>query len=137
MKIGGLARSILKPLFLFRRKAPLLSYILGRLVTMAVLLFMLGLVIFGMMELAPGDIVSQVMIQQIFSGGDEGGRAERTNRTVSLDQYTAQRAALGLDQPFYVQYFRWLRQVLVHHNLGQSLISRAPVSFIISSRIVN
>ena len=44
---------------------------------------------------------------------------------------------LGLDKPFYVQYFRWLERVVCHGDLGKSLISKAPVSFLISSRIWN
>jgi peptide/nickel transport system permease protein len=53
------------------------------------------------------------------------------------DQLEAQRKALGLDQPFYVQYFKWLNRVFIHGDLGVSLISRAPVSFLIASRLPN
>jgi peptide/nickel transport system permease protein len=56
---------------------------------------------------------------------------------MSPEQIAARRAELGLDQPFYAQYFRWLRQVILRGDLGVSLISRAPVSFLIASRIVN
>ena len=47
------------------------------------------------------------------------------------------RSEMGLDQPFTIQYFKWLKRVIVNHDLGVSLISRAPVSFLIKSRIVN
>ena len=43
----------------------------------------------------------------------------------------------ALDKPFYVQYFKWLERVLIHHDLGVSLISRTPVTFLIGSRIWN
>jgi peptide/nickel transport system permease protein len=36
-----------------------------------------------------------------------------------------------------MQYFRWLRQVVVYGDLGVSLISRAPVLFLMGSRIAN
>jgi peptide/nickel transport system permease protein len=65
------------------------------------------------------------------------GRAQVAERDFSGEWAEAQRQELGLDKPFYVQYFRWLKQVIVHHDLGVSLISRAPVSFLISSRLVN
>jgi peptide/nickel transport system permease protein len=87
------------------------------------------------MELAPGDIVDQIMIQQLFSENES--RSVRRDTTMSAEQLAARRAYLGLDQPFYVQYFRWLNRVLIHHDLGVSLISRAPVSFLIGSRIWN
>ncbi|MCL2066159.1 MAG: ABC transporter permease [Treponema sp.] len=128
------ARAVLKPIYIFRRRFPLLSYIINRLLTMTIMLFLLGLAVFGLMALAPGDIVDQIMIQQLFS---EHGRASLNLQSLSMDQLAARRAELGLDQPFYVQYFRWLNRVVLHGDLGVSLISRAPVSFLISSRILN
>ena len=102
---------------------------------MTVMLFLLGLAVFGLMALAPGDIVDQIMMQQIFSESQR--RAGQNLQSMSMEQLEARRAELGLDKPFYVQYLRWLNRVVVHQDLGVSLISRAPVSFLISSRIVN
>ncbi|MDR0878814.1 MAG: ABC transporter permease, partial [Treponema sp.] len=133
--LSELAAVLLKPFYLFKRKAPLLSYILSRLVTMLVMLFILGFAIFGLMELAPGDIVDQIMLQQIF--GENSTRAGQNQQALSMEQLNAQRAALGLDKPFYIQYFFWLNRVIVHHDLGIRLISRAPVSFLIASRLLN
>ena len=124
-----------KPFYTFRKKAPLPSYILGRLLVMTVMLFLLGLAVFGLMALAPGDIVSQVMMQQIMSSSE--GRASAAQRDLSGEWAEAQRKELGLDQPFYVQYLKWLKQVLINHDLGISLISRAPVTFLIGTRLLN
>jgi peptide/nickel transport system permease protein len=126
---------LLSPFYLFKRKFPLPAYIAGRVVTMGFMLFILGLAVFGLMDLAPGDIVDQVMIQQIFS--ENQGRMQTNREALNAEQLEARRHELGLDQPFYVQYFRWLKQVFVHHDLGLSLISRAPVSFLIASRLPN
>ena len=125
----------LRPIYAFKRRFPLLSYIVNRLLTMAVMLFLLGLAVFGLMALAPGDIVDQIMIQQLFS--ENQGRASINLQSMSDDQLAARRAELGLDQPFYFQYLRWLKGVVVDRDLGVSLISRAPVSFLIYSRIIN
>ena len=46
----------------------------------------------------------------------------------------AKRIALGLDQPFYVQYFVWLGQML-KGNMGYSISSFQPVSGMIASHI--
>jgi peptide/nickel transport system permease protein len=132
---AGVFTRIVQPFYLFRKKAPLLSYILGRLLTMAAMLFILGFAVFGLMELAPGDIVDQIMLQQIF--GENQGRAGQNQEAMDQEQLEAQRRSLGLDQPFYIQYFNWLKRVIVHQDLGTSLISRAPVSFLISSRLPN
>jgi peptide/nickel transport system permease protein len=130
---GGALRVLLEPLYRFKRKAPLASYILNRLFTMLVMLFLLGLAVFGLMELAPGDIVSRLMIQQLFDADSPAGQ----ERNFTAEQLAAQRTALGLDLPFYAQYLRWLKRVVVHRDLGHSLISRAPVSFLIASRLFN
>lgn len=130
---------------LFQKKAPLAAFITGRLITMLVLLFLLGFALFGLMELAPGDIVDQMMSQQIMSSMDSGAAKMSSSSTPGKDdnqllnekQIARLRAEFGLDKPFYVQYFKWLNRVLVHHDLGTSLISRAPVSFLIRSRIWN
>jgi peptide/nickel transport system permease protein len=127
-------KNLLIPVYHFRRRFPLLSYILTRFVTMVVTLFILGLVIFLLMELAPGDIVSQLMMQQLL-GSETSSRG--ADRNFTAEQFAAQRTALGLDRPFYEQYLRWLNRVFMHHDLGVSLISRAPVSFLIASRLFN
>ncbi|MDR0586577.1 MAG: ABC transporter permease [Treponema sp.] len=128
-------QKIFSPFFYLRRKFPLLFYIAGRFCTMCVMLFLLGFAIFGLMELAPGDIVDQIMLRQLFS--ETQGRASVNQENFSMEQLEARRAELGLDQPFYIQYFKWLGRVFLHHDLGQSLISRAPVSFLIASRLGN
>lgn len=140
----------------FRKKAPLTSFITGRILTMIVILFVLGWALFALMELAPGDIVDQMVQQQLMSqtdtgpggAGNSGGTASGTgggagaagnskDSVYTQEQLARMRAEMGLDQPFTVQYFRWLKRVIIHHDLGVSLISKAPVSFLIKSRIIN
>ncbi len=123
--------------------SPLVSFIARRFVTMLALLFLLGLAMFGLMELAPGDIVDQMMTQQIMAGaaGEGGGKAGAKNSASDSkfqeEQMAALRAELGIDKPFYIQYGKWLKRVFVNHDLGVSLISRAPVGFLIRSRLWN
>jgi len=120
----------------WRSKYPLLSFITSRIITMLVILFILGWALFALMALAPGDIVDQMMQQQLMSQTESKGGSERDN-VFSEEQLAKMRAEMGLDKPFTVQYFMWLERVVVHHDLGVSLISKAPVSFLIKSRIVN
>ncbi len=125
----------------YKKKAPLAAFITGRLITMLVLLFFLGFALFGLMELAPGDIVDQMMSQQIMSsmeGGHKNNQVKNSDDDLFNEKQMAQlRSEFGLDKPFYIQYFKWLERVIIHHDLGTSLISRAPVSFLIRSRIWN
>lgn len=134
MKFAGVVEKILQPIYSFRKKMPLFSFIIGRVATMIAILFVLGFAVFGLMALAPGDIVDQIMVQQFMSHDGPVGKA---GQVLGSAQLAATRAELGLDKPFYIQYFRWLNRVFVHHDLGVSLISRAPVLFLIGSRLAN
>ncbi len=129
---------IFYPWICFKTKFPLASFICGRLVTMLVILFLLGWALFALMALAPGDIVDQMMSQQLMSQTSvtAGAGAGRDN-VFNEEQMALLRAEMGIDKPFTVQYFKWLKRVIVDHDLGVSLISRAPVTFLIKSRIVN
>ena len=53
---------------------------------------------------------------------------------VSEAAVEAKKIALGLDKPFYIQYFVWLGQ-LFHGNLGYSIKSYQPVSDMIKSHL--
>ena len=134
---------VLYPWMMFRKKMPLGSFIAGRFLTMLVLLFFLGFMLFGFMELAPGDIVDQMMTQQLMQSANGNGLGNHSSAGASSDkkfseeQIKALRSEFGLDKPFYVQYYKWLNRVVVHHDLGTSLVSRAPVSFLIKSRLMN
>ncbi len=116
-----------------RGRHPLAAFVAGRLASMLSMLFFLGLAVFGLMKLAPGDVVenyvrSQMMMESSF----------RTRDNVYTREAIAEaKRQLGLDKPFHAQYLRWLRQVLVEHDLGRSLISRAPILFLIRQRLVN
>lgn len=125
---------------IIKQRFPLAYFILSRIGTMIVLLFLLGFALFGLMELAPGDIVDQMMTQQIMAsaqGGPNSSAKAGQENTFNEEQLAKTRAELGLDKPFYVQYFKWLKRVIVNHDLGVSLISRAPVSFLLGSRLMN
>ncbi len=127
----------------FKKKMPLLSFITGRLITMLFLLFFLGFALFGLMELAPGDIVDKMMSEQLMNSVQSEGKGSSSiakdagDNNFSETQMARLRSEFGLDKPFYVQYFKWLNRAIIHHDLGVSLISRAPVTFLIGSRIWN
>ena len=53
---------------------------------------------------------------------------------VSEGALEAKRIAMGLDKPFYIQYFIWLEQLL-HGNMGYSVKSYQSVSSMIGSHL--
>ncbi|MCL2557781.1 MAG: ABC transporter permease [Treponema sp.] len=117
--------SAVSPFFKFQRRFPLPAFILRRMVVMVVMLFFLGLGVFALISAVPGDIVSQVIQAQLLEGSN-----------VTAEQEAAMRSRLGLDQPFFVQYFRWLGRAL-QGDLGVGLVSRAPVTFLMWQRLLN
>ncbi len=89
--------------------------------TLSILPTLLGvsLAVFLLIRLIPGTIVEQMI-------GTEG--------TYSPETMRALRAFFGLDQPIYVQYLRWLGQV-VRGDLGTSWRTGLPVLQMIGSRL--
>lgn len=120
-------------LFAVRRRHPLASFLTGRVLTMIVVLFLLGLAVFALMSLTPGDIVDDYVRSQMV--GMRGFQS--SNNIWSPQQIAEAKHRLWLDRPFYLQYFHWLHQVFIEHDLGRSLISRAPVLFLVATRMEN
>ena len=80
-------------------------YVLKRLLQMIPILFGITLLTFLIMKIAPGSPL-QTMI----------------NPKLSMEDIQAAEDALGLNDPIYVQYFKWLGQIL-QGNLGYSVRS--------------
>jgi peptide/nickel transport system permease protein len=96
---------------------------LGRMLTVRVLgtlaiLFVLSIVVFSMLHLAPGDLVKTLL----------------GNRPASPEAVEAIRAQYRLDDPLPLQYLNWLGGVL-SGDLGQSIRLQTSVGSAIGSRI--
>jgi peptide/nickel transport system permease protein len=127
------ARTVVAPALRFRARHPLAAFIVARVASMLTILFILGFAVFGLMALSPGDIVDNYVRSQMLTNPD----FRQADNLYTEEAIAAARARLGLDDPFYVQYMTWLRRVVVERDLGRSLISRAPILFLIRDRMVN
>ncbi len=87
------------------------KYFLARLIQLIPILFGITFLTFGMMQFAAGDAVDIIYEQA-------GSVAEEIK--------AAKRAELGLDQPFLIQYGRWLGGILTG-DMGKSFISGKEV----------
>lgn len=84
------------------------------------MLFALTVIVFALLQAAPGDP---------FSG--------RQDPNINPEVYEKQREALGLNDPIHVQYWNWVRKAAVG-DFGYSIISKGRlVSDLIEERIVN
>ncbi|MFP4066588.1 MAG: ABC transporter permease [Spirochaetaceae bacterium] len=121
------------PAYRFKAAHPLAAFIVVRGVSMVAILFVLGFAVFGLMSLTPGDIVDNYVRSQMLTQSE----FRQADNVYSEEAIQAVKERLGLDRPFYEQYFQWLHQVFVERDLGRSLISRAPILFLIRNRMVN
>jgi len=96
----------------------MIAFIIRRLLTLIPLLLGITLLVFLLMSLAPGDFLTPVKAQ----------------RDVPAELIEAIQTEFGLDQPWYVQYYKWLGNVL-QGNLGHSWAYKLPVSDLIGQRI--
>lgn len=97
----------------------MLAYIIRRIVYLIPVLFVLTVVVFVFVQLLPGDIIDTMI-------GDED--VEDPEVRIALTK------ELGLDQPLYVQYGKWIGRVL-QGDLGKSLITRRDVTLELFERI--
>jgi peptide/nickel transport system permease protein len=86
------------------------GYIVRRLALMLVTLFGISVIIFVLLRIVPGNIVDILF--------DAAGYVDPADKA-HLQQ------ELGLDQPIFVQYLRWIGGLL-HGDLGYSFVSEKP-----------
>ncbi len=100
------------------------AYILRRIFYMIPTLFVISLISFAIIQLPPGDYLTSY-VAQLRAQGDQVDAAEME---VLRERY-------GLDQPVYVQYFKWISGIILRGDWGQSFEWRKPVSELIWERI--
>lgn len=100
-------------------------YILRRIVLMIPTVFAISLVVFIIIQLPPGDFLT-TLVSAMSSQGEE----------VDPAALNALKEQYGLGQPAYVQYYKWMSNILLHGNFGQSFQYNRPVSALIGSRLV-
>jgi peptide/nickel transport system permease protein len=101
----------------------MLSYIARRFLYMLILLAMGAVVSFMVIVLPPGDYLTSYVAQLKAQGSD-----------VSEAEIDALRHRYGLDQPVYLQFFKWAWNML-HGDLGYSFQWNRPVFDLIRERI--
>ncbi len=99
----------------------MLKYIARRLLHLIPVMLIITIVIFGIVQLMPGDPVNAYL-----------GMGSQ----VSVEQQQQIRSQLGLDQPLYIQYLKWLGRTL-SGDFGRSLKYRKPVKDVIGTYIWN
>src|SRR5215471_13485365 len=97
----------------------MLKFLAYRVATIVPVLLGVSIVVFLMMKLIPGDPAEAIL-----------GPAATTEKIEMV------RKSLGLDQPFYVQYVRWLWKVL-QGDFGTSIAVNVPVAQLVWPKFWN
>jgi peptide/nickel transport system permease protein len=100
-----------------------LRYIARRLALGVLTMWAISVLSFVIIQLPPGDFVTTYI-----------ARLSESGSTSALGEVERLRHSYGLDQPIYVQYVKWMSQV-VQGNLGVSLDWNRPVADLLGERL--
>lgn len=100
------------------------QFIVKRILWAIPTLFVISLVSFVVIQLPPGDFLT-AYIAQLEEQGD----------TVDMATIEILRERYGLNEPFYVQYFLWIKGIVLEGDFGQSFEYNQPVSALIWERL--
>jgi peptide/nickel transport system permease protein len=97
-----------------------LAFVFKRAAELVVLAFLVTFVTFWLSAVIPGDFFS----------------AHLADSPIRMESVTQLRHQYGLDQPFHIQYLRWVEK-LIRLDFGYSLFYQRPVSSVVADALVN
>ena len=118
------------------------TYVIKRLLLIIPTILLVTVIVFLTMRLVPGGVVDIMLAQLIGTGGSSPGVAAAaaqsdTGEGELIDREAVERL-LGLDLPIHVQYVRWVGDIILRGDLGdsiwepatvvESIVGRLPVS---------
>lgn len=97
-------------------------YIARRIIYLIPTLFIVSIIAFVVIQLPPGDYLASLL-------------ASASEATVDQAQIDALRERLGLDDPIYVQYWKWISGIITRGDFGDSFEWNRPVRDLIGERL--
>ena len=94
------------------------KYIIKRLIITIPIILLVTILVFTLLYFTPGDPAVMIL-------GDQATNEE-------LD---SMRATLGINDPFFVQLGRYLNNLFIKHDLGESWIYKTNVSYELANRM--
>jgi peptide/nickel transport system permease protein len=98
------------------------NYIIKRLLLLIPTLFIVSVIVFLLVRFVPGSAIDVIQATISQAGVTQVDRAAIAH-------------ALGLDVPVHVQYIRWIGDIILHGDLGTSIIQGQPVLSMIVRRL--
>ena len=103
------------------------AYILRRLLHMIPTLILISMVSFVVIQAPPGDMLTS-RLAELAEQGELGSDS-------AMHQIEALRERYGLNDPMYVQYFRWIGKIVFEGDFGQSFTYEMDVMQLLGERI--
>ena len=100
-------------------------FALRKLGIMILTVFLISFFVFFIITLPPGDFLANYI-----------GRMSAAGETVSPELVAQLKSNYGLDQPFIVQYWKWISNIIFHGDFGYSFALSMPVGAVIKAYIV-
>ena len=101
------------------------QYIVRRLFYVVLSAAVLSIVAFIIIQLPPGDFVTKFVFQM-----------EQRGLVVDEAMMRALYQRFGFDRPLHEQYFKWIGNIVLRGDFGESMAFNAPVSELIGERFV-
>jgi microcin C transport system permease protein len=91
------------------------------------------LVVFVIINLAPGSPIEQ-KLQQLRFGAASGGHSSGQNSAISQEVIESMKKQYGFDKPIHIRYWIWLKN-LSRFDFGESFTYQEPVIDVIKSKL--
>ena len=105
----------------------MIHYVARRILHMVPMLVLISMVSFAVIQAPPGDMLTSRLAQ--LAGQGELGSAS------AVAQIEALRERYGLNDPLYIQYFRWIGGILLRGDFGESFTYEMDVMDLLGERL--
>lgn len=102
-----------------------MKYFIKRTGFMALTLFAVCALTFFLMNVIPGG-TAELILKHTFVGLEE---------SVTEEQLSQISSRYNLDDPLYMQFFRWIREAFVTGDIGTSYVFKKPVLYLLALRL--
>ena len=102
----------------------MLSYIFRRILYSLPIIFIISIITFFLIQLPPGSYLDAVIL-------------EMTNSGIEVDDAYLEtlEKRYALDKPLILQYYKWIKDIVVHFDLGRSWLYERPMIELIAERL--
>ena len=102
----------------------MLKFILRRILIMIPTVLIISAIVFWVIQLPPGDYMTTYISSMEASG-----------ESFTMETIEQMRKDYGLDQPWYVQYYKWITNILFKGDFGYSFMYSRPVTYLVAERM--